>query len=203
MIELLDAMSKNVDIGNLIIKPSGKNLKSINSQKNYNNKITNKFYVPVYHNETILLNLSEKLKSLNIDNECKRFSHISDLLQYQGVICIPYAWSTLTFFEMLQLGLITFIPTERFLIELFKTGYYWFQPPFNINNPGLLKLSEWYCNEHKDILVFFDSWDDLQIKIKTTDYEEKTKTILNFAKKHHDNTLTLWNNIINNYNINK
>jgi hypothetical protein len=199
MIELLFATHKGVDIGNTLIKPCGKNLKSINSQKNYNNEKTNKFYVPVYHNETILMNLPEKLKSLNIDSESKRFSHISDLLEYQGVICIPYAWSTFAFFEMLQLGIVIFIPSIDFLIELFKNGNYWFQPPFHIDNKELLKLSEWYCNENSNVLTFFDSWKDLQDKINTINYKEKSDNIKYFAKNHHDTSITLWNNIINDY----
>jgi hypothetical protein len=145
------------------------------------------------------MNLPEKLKQLDIDTDCKRFSHITDLLEYQGVICIPYAWSTFAFFEMLQLGIVTFVPTIRFLIEIFHTGNYWFQQPFYIQQPEILKLSEWYCDEHKELLVFFDSWEDLQEKVKTIDYETKTKTILDFSKKHHHEMLSRWNTILEKY----
>lgn len=189
---------KNVNIGNFIIKPTGKNLFSKNVYQTYENN-NNCFYVPIYHNETILLNLAKKLNELGIQNRYERFNHISDLTQYKGGIYIPYAWSTLVFFERMQLGLVTFIPSLRFLIELFKTGKWWFQPPFTPHNIGLLKLSEWYCNEHQDILIYFDSWEDLQHKIKTTDYKAKTKIILDFAQKHHDDMLSKWNSIINQY----
>jgi hypothetical protein len=199
---------KNVNFGDFIIKPCGKNIKSIDTYKTYTQtqlnasgsiETPNKFYVPVYHNETILMNLPEKLKQLDIDTDCKRFSHITDLLEYQGVICIPYAWSTFAFFEMLQLGIVAFVPTIRFLIEIFHTGNYWFQQPFYIQQPEILKLSEWYCAEHKELLVFFDSWEDLQEKVKTIDYETKTQTILDFSKKHHDEMLSRWNTILEKY----
>jgi hypothetical protein len=202
MIEHLYAKQiKNVDVASFIIRPLGKNSISENKFKTYNENDNEIFYIPPYHNETKLLNLSEKLHSLGINNRCERFpNHISDLLEYKACICIPYAWSTIVFFERLQLGLLTFIPTPRFLIELFHTGNWWFQPPFNIQYPQHLILSEWYCPEHENLFVFFDSWDDLVYKIKNTNYTEKTEIILNYAKQHENDVLTKWNSIIEHYN---
>jgi len=188
---------KGVDVGDFIIKPIGKNMQSANVTKTYRPDDPNIFYIPPYHNETKLMNLSDKLKGLGIENRCERFAnHISELLEYKGSICIPYAWSTIVFFERLQLGIVTFVPTPRFLIELFKTGNWWFQPPFNIENPETLVLSEWYCPEHADLFVFFDSWSDLQEKIITTDYVAKTSTILDFAEKHEKECLGRWTSVI-------
>lgn len=194
---------KNVDVGNFIIKPLGKNRTSEFMYKTYSDDEPDVFYVPPYQNETVLLNLSDKLISLGIQNKCERFQeHISELLGYKGVVYIPYAWSTIVFFERLQLGLVAFIPTERFLIELFKKGKYWFQPPFNINQPEMLKLSEWYTEDHRDLFVYFDSWDDLVIKVKTTDYKAKTARILELAKIHEVETMSRWASIINDYQTN-
>lgn len=198
---------RRVNFGDFVIKPIGKNLMSKCVYQTYqeitDNNDNNIFYVPMYHNETKLMNLSKKITELGIQNRSGRFNHISELIQYKGGIYIPYAWSTLVFFERIQLGLVTFVPSLHFLIELFKKGNWWFQPPFNPQNPGLLKLSEWYCDEHRDILVYFDSWEDLQEKVKTTDYVAKTQTILEFAQKHHDDMLSRWKNIITEYNQHK
>ena len=188
---------KQVDVGDFIIKPIGKNMESKDKTKTYGPDDRNIFYIPPYHNETKLLNLSDKLTSLGIENRCERFpNHISELLEYKGVVCIPYAWSTIVFFERLQLGLVTFIPTPKFLIQLFKQGDWWFQPPFNINQSELLVLSEWYCPEHKELFVFFDSWIDLFEKIHDTDYEAKTRTILDFARRHENEHLRRWSHVI-------
>lgn len=190
---------KNVNVGDFVIKPLGKNSISENMFKTYDNG-SEIFYVPPYHNETKLMNLSEKLTSLGIQNKCERFpNHISDLLEYKGGIYIPYAWSTIVFFERIQLGLVTFIPTIRFLMELFQTGNGWFQPPFHPHFPDTLKISEWYCDEHKDIFVFFDSWEDLVDKVRNTNYEEMTKKVLDFAKQHEVDTLSRWKSIIDDY----
>jgi hypothetical protein len=194
---LYSVQVKRVDVGDFIIKPIGKNMESQLKTKTYSPDDKNIFYIPPYHNETKLMNLSEKLTELGIENRCERFpNHISELLEYKGVVCIPYAWSTIVFFERMQLGLVTFIPTPRFLIELFRKGDWWFQPPFNIQHPEALSISEWYCPEHEDLFVFFDSWIDLLGKINTIDYEAKTKTVLDFAAKHEEECLNRWSKTI-------
>jgi hypothetical protein len=194
---------KRVDIGKTLIKPVGKNVKSKNLQKIYDSNTSDIFYVPTYHNETLYMNLSQKLDTLGIQNSGQvRFQHVSDLLKYKGIICIPYAWSTLTFFEVMQLGVVYFVPSISFLIQLSQTpgmDRFWFQPPYNYD-PTLLKAAEWYCDDFSDILVYFDSWEDLVKKVKTTDYEVQTQKILNCARAHLMNTLSGWNRIIEDYN---
>jgi hypothetical protein len=194
---LYSTQIKGVNVGDFIIKPIGKNKQSAALTKTYAIDDKCMFYIPPYHNETKLMNLSEHLTALGIENRCERFAeHISELLAYKGSICIPYAWSTIVFFERLQLGIVTFIPTPRFLIELFSKGDWWFQPPFNIECPQTLVVSEWYCEEHKDLFVFFDSWIDLLGKINTTNYSAKTKTILDFARMHEEECLSRWSSVI-------
>jgi len=197
---------KRVDVGNFIIKPIGKNIRSSDKYQTYE-PCKEVFYIPPYENETKLMNLSEHLNTLQISNKCQRFSeHISELLLYKGVICIPYAWSTISLFERMQLGLVTFIPTVRFLMQLFTEGAPkgWFQPPFFSYEPSrfqpeALVLSEWYCEENKNLFVYFDSWEDLQEKVRTTDFIKKTETILLFAKEHHDEMLARWKHVIDLY----
>jgi len=197
---IYSSVFRQTPIGEFVIKPTGKNILSSSMTKTYENN-SECFYIPPYHNETILMNLSEKLTSIGIENKCERFpNHISDLLVYKGVICIPYAWSTIAFFERMQLGLITFVPSINFLFTLFKTGNKWFQEPFSWVSEsqarGLLKVSEWYCDEHTDLLVYFDSWEDLVQKTKELDYVEKTKTILDYAKKHENDQMEKWKQVL-------
>lgn len=198
---------RNVDITDKVIKPLGKNIISQGLYKNHNINDEMIFFIPVYENETKFINLSQKANELGIkNNNGQRFeNHISDLLKYKGVIYLPYAWSTITFFETMQLGIIYFVPTPCFLIELSKSPdflyqRYWFQPPFNGEN--ILSKAEWYCDEHKDLVIYFSSWHDLQMKVNTTDYETQTKKILEYAEKHSSQTLSKWNAIISEYENN-
>ena len=191
---------KNVDITDRIIKIMGKNVISDGMYKKHTENDEPIFFAPAYQNETQFMNLAAKLNELGIkNNNAQRFkSHISELLAYKGIICLPYAWCTLTFFEVMQLGIIYFVPSLSFILRLLQNHTYWFQPPY-IRNEEILRLSEWYCDEHKDLLVYFDSWEDLAEKVKTTDYEAQTKKILLFARLHSARVLLQWNEVFEDY----
>jgi len=197
MIENYNSTQKNVDIGNLVIKPIGKNYIPENLTKIYTNQneFSDKFYIPQYYNESVYMNLSSHLTGLGVNNFCGRFKDHEELVKYKGIITIPYAWSTIAFFERLQLGIVQFIPSIKFLIELYNRGRFIFQPPFDVNKPELLKLSEWYADENKELMVFFDSWSDLVDKLSTTNYEAKTYMILKYAYKLEVDSLASWKRI--------
>ena len=159
-------------------------------------KIDNKsslFCIPQYHNETIMMNLSNKLNQLNIPNYNGRYNGPCDLAQFKGVIHIPYAWSNLALFEALQLGIIYFIPSFDFLEKIRSGLNFFWSPPFN---KDLLSLSEWYDPNHKNIFVYFDSWDDLVCKTNNLNYNEFKDNLNKFAKEHHDKYLESWRQIL-------
>lgn len=193
---------KNVDIGDRIIKIMGKNIISEGLYKKHKKDDKPIFFVPAYQNETKFMNLSAKLNEMGIqNNNGERFkNHISELLDYKAIICLPYAWCTITFFEVMQLGIIYFVPSIPFLLRLLENHEYWFQPPY-IRNEEILKLAEWYCDEHKDLLVYFDSWEDLATKVKITDYEAQTAKILAYSRLHSEKVLVQWREIFNKYSV--
>lgn len=182
---------KKIDISDKIIKPIGKIIGFNYSIRN-NNETNNMFFVPPYHNDTITINLSEKLNELNILNKNGRYNGMQELQLYKGIIHIPYAWSNFALFEALQFGIIYFIPSFDFLLEIKKNTNFFWSPP--IKNEWL-KISEWYCDTNKEIFVYFDSWDDLKVKVNTTNYNEKKKIIIEFAILHEQKQLNLWKNI--------
>lgn len=151
------------------------------------------FWIPQYHNETRLMNLSAKLNDLQIPNFNARHGGLDDLKLFKGIICIPYAWSTIALFESIQLGMIYFIPSLDFIFELSRTGHFWFQPPFQ---KDLLQLSEWYSPENKDVFVYFTSWNDLKQKVVELDYDKKRSYIKEFAKNHKTTYLNKWDSIL-------
>ena len=151
------------------------------------------FWIPQYHNETRLMNLSAKLNELGILNFNGRHGGLDDLKLFKGIICIPYAWSTIAVFESIQLGMIYFLPSLDFIFELSKTGNFWFQPPFR---KDLLQLSEWYSSENKDIFVYFDSWSDLKQKVNELDFNAMSLRVKTYAEFHKNKYLNMWNNIL-------
>lgn len=185
---------KNVDIGDIVIKPIGKisEVYSNYTETNIENK-TKLFFVPPYHNDKQLMDLSKKLTELHIPNYCGRYNGPLDLKEYKGIIHIPYAWSNLALFEGIQLGIVYFVPSKNFLLELSESGDFFWSPPFK---PELLELSEWFCLEHSQIILYFDSWSELQHKCANTNYVEQKKKIIQFSIAHEEKQLALWKKIL-------
>ena len=136
------------------------------------------------------MNLSKKLTELNILNYNGRYNGPLDLVNFKAVIHIPYAWSNLALYEAIFLGIIYFIPSLNFFLELKETGDFFFSPPFD---KKYIHYSEWYNEDNKDIFVYFNSWDDLVFKSKYLNFDLFRENIKEFAKLHEKKYLDLWN----------
>lgn len=179
---------KNIDVGNEIIKPIGKNMLTVDIDKKNIEKV-DMFFVPLYHNDTKMINLSNMLNDIGIANYCGRYNGIIDLLKYKGIVHIPYAWSNFALFEGMQNEIIYFIPSIEFLFELKKNKDFFWSPPYD---DSLIKMSEWYCDDNAELFVYFNSWEDLKNKILTIDYDKKKEQIKKFAVKHEEIQMYKW-----------
>jgi hypothetical protein len=186
---------KNLSIGNECIKPIGQ-IGEV--YKDYiSTIIENKdktFIIGPYHNDNIMMNLREKVESLNIKVFNGRYHGPKDLAEFAGVIHIPYAWSNLAVFEGIQLGIIYFIPSLNFFKEISKFKNFWFQDIYAFNK---VELSEWYCEEFKEVFINFDSWDDLKNKIDNLDYVKQKELLKIIGIKHEKDMLEKWSKYIN------
>ena len=72
-------------------------------------------------------------------------------------------------FENLQAGVKYYIPSLSFLDELRKGKIFWFQ---NMNCFKKIEMCEWYNEENKKYLIYFDNWDDLLEKLKNNSEEK-------------------------------
>ncbi len=181
----------NIFAWNEVIRPSGGGCDYVGKTSAIPKKIVREetFFVPPYHNDTILMNLSKKITSLGIPNYRGRYSGPGDLKTFKGIIHIPYAWSNLALFENWANGLIYFIPSKKFLLQLAKRRQFFWTPPFSAKYIG---DSEWYHPDFKQLFVYFDSWEDLVKKVETTDYQAKRERILQASKEHHEKTIEKW-----------
>jgi hypothetical protein len=185
---------RGIDVGDKVIKPIG-HVSNVYSNANLM-KIENKnetFFVGPYHNDNIMMNLTEKLKELNFLVYNGRFNGPCDLAEFKAVIHIPYAWSNYSLFEGIQLGIVYFIPSKDFLLRLKRDKNFFWSPPYNDNN---LHLAEWYNEENKNCFVYFENWDDLKIKLYTTNYEKKKEYLKEFGEKHKNKMLELWEKLL-------
>lgn len=185
---------RNIDIGNKVIKPIGCNSHIYNNMNmtNVENK-SNTFFVGSYHNDNIMINLSNKLKELNINVYNGRFNGPKDLAEFKGVIHIPYAWSNYSLFEGIQNNILYFIPSKSFFLELKKDKEFFWSPPYRDEN---LEISEWYNEENKDCFIYFNNWDDLKVKTLTINYKKKKEMMKCFGEKHKTKMINLWKEIL-------
>lgn len=157
-------------------------------------------FVRPYGNEKSL-DVPGILTSLNIPHYYGYYNGPKDLAGFKGAIHIPLATSNFFLFEYFSLGLIPFIPTKQFYLELSKNPLLrwklWCKP---ITYPGyndLFNYSEWYAPEHKHLIVFFDSWDDLKRKIEKTNYLVYSRRLKAFSKAHKQKSLSAWHEVFN------
>ena len=110
-----------------------------------------------------------------------------DLKGFKGVLFFPYAFSNLSLFEDLQRGVIHFVPTINFLKKL---GY------IRLGMHNNLEWSEWYFPEYKDVLIYFDSWADLRVKVDTATQDKGLKERIRlFGKKNREEMISRWQQI--------
>ncbi len=194
---------KKLSIGNEYIKPIGK------IGKIYNNYVStqiedkkNTFIIGPYHNDNLMIDLKSKVLSLGIKVYNGRYDGPKDLSEFAGIIHIPYAWSNLALFEALQAETIFFIPSLKFLKYLIHTdinnekkdSFFWSPPLIE----DALYLSEWYCEDFKDIFIYFDSWSDLKYKINTLNFNNHKQLLRIKGNEHENNMLNKWKNILYN-----
>ena len=102
----------------------------------------------------------------------------------------------LSFFEIIKKIIFMFIKylIEKFYINNLKNGKFFWSPPLIEEQ---LHLSEWYCKDFKDALIYFDSWDDLKHKISNLDFNKQKSILKQLGKKHEEEMLNKWKQYIN------
>jgi len=199
--EYIYAKHQNVTLSNFVIKSSGGyESKPFRSAIPSHIKKNDTFFIPTYCNDQVF-NVEQKCNFLGIKCYMGRYNGPDDLKEFKGIIHLPYGWSNLALFENMQNGLIYFIPTKNFINKLRSKKHYHYQNAYHFFNLNENRYSEWYCPEHKDLFVYFDSWQDLKHKIESTNYQELSKKIILFGEKHKYKMIEKWKLVFNNLKI--
>jgi hypothetical protein len=185
------ALSKGVYTGHLTITPGLTIAESKDSIiPSHVDKATT-FFIPPYHNETNFMDLSAHCSALGIPNFGGRYNGPADLKDFKGIIHLPYAWSNLALFENLLQGIPYFIPSQDFFFELLHQNNY-FHRDKHLTAKESIHLSAWYNAEHQPVLIYFNSWKDLQDKIEQTNYLEYRTKIKTYAQRYRERTVEKW-----------
>jgi len=184
----------NIDIGSDVITPSG-GISNIYENFTHKPELNDIYFIPPYHNDTTCMNVSNILDNLKISNYCGRYDGPIDLTNYKAVVHIPYAWSNLALFESFTLGIIYFIPSIEFLLQIAKRSTFFWSPPYKNN---LIQYSEWYNSKHTNLFIYFNSWEDLLLKMSELDYDKHKEILKDFSNKNCNDCIEKWKNLLQN-----
>jgi hypothetical protein len=121
---------------------------------------------------------------------------------FRAAVHVPYAPTTFALFEHAQAGLLTFVPTARLLSELARSHALFFQASVHDLvttghattelDEALLATTEWYAAENAPCFVYFDTLDELVLKLASTDYDARRRELRAWAHAHTQTTLKRW-----------
>jgi hypothetical protein len=149
-----------------------------------------------------------------------------ELTRYKAVLHVPYSWSTLAFWEFLQAGLVVVVPTARFFMQLiynceawgawlcdglqtiyggtWNTGMgtyvdiIWFQDFAHVTTEDDLHAAEWWAPQNSEMLVYFDSWDDLRqiATVRSNDWEKHRAKVRAIMRQRIVSTARQWRRLL-------
>jgi len=145
----------------------------------------------------------------------------SDISKFKGIIMIPYNCSTMSIFEFYSSNIPLFCPSINFMIELYKdynnyvlSELCWnklsnsksqsiiecdiTKDPNNYLDIEIMKkwieLSDFYNEEWMPHIVYFESFEDLEKKIKDSDLFGISEKMKEFNQIRKNNIHKMWEN---------
>jgi hypothetical protein len=144
-----------------------------------------------------------------------------EIARAYGIVWIPYNCSIMSFFEHYWLGIPIFVPTPRFLLELYDQGLAlsqitWHRSVTNGSNlpavrgaapeapdphtrEGLeawMKLYDFYNRCEFPHVTYFDSWNELRQEIEEVDCGEISQNMLNWNKVRLQVNKNKWGEVL-------
>lgn len=161
------------------------------------------FFIRNYINER-RINLGGILNSLGIDYYTGSFAGSNDLKDFMGMIHIPVVMGNLQLWENLSQGIVHFIPSPKFYKKLYSSGriqfWDWTNPSTTttyIPAQEIFDYCDWYDESIKELMVYFDSFEELPRLIRETNFKKKREAIKEWHKGHAERCLDAWKPIFN------
>ena len=106
-------------------------------------------FVQKYLNHTHFMNLPEYLHSKGISTVWGGYTHFKEIQPFRGTVVFPDSFCKVFAFESIQQGLLVYLPTKRFLVELAQQSKYWFNVTGFMQHTNqltydLVNFCEWY-----------------------------------------------------------
>ncbi len=146
--------------------------------------------------------------------------HHNQLTRASGIVWIPYNCSIMSFFEHYWLGIPLFVPTERFLVELWDKGLALSQlswhrslylgsniEPYHCRPSRLdphtrdgvlnwMQLYDFYNRAEFPGIVYFDSWKEMSAVLAESDLENISAAMGAANKVRRKRNLEAWMEVV-------
>lgn len=153
------------------------------------NKSTTLFLYPRLEQRHVRY-IQDQCKTLGITTYSGVYNGPDDLKGFKGILYVPYAWSNLALFEQMQRGFVHFVPSEKFMSQAYQMSI-----PLHSFTRTNFHLCDWYCDEFRDLFVYFDSWQDLKNKVESVNYEQIADKVKKAGELHRENILQHWHEV--------
>lgn len=158
------------------------------------------------------------------DELFKKHNH-KDLLNFKGIIHIPYQISYMSIFEQYTANVPLILPTKEFLIEIYKNNKYsvlkevswngYFKTPnysiigydgqhdpnnyLDINSVEYwLQWADFYDTEWMPYITYFSSFEELNKLVDEIDVEDISNKMKAFNQLRSDRIYRMWDDLIKN-----
>ena len=127
--EYIHAAVHGVPIGNNVIRTIGQiETRYRNGNQPYIKAIINKQETLMLPPMTLFTEFGstkyiiEQCKNHGINVYSGRYNGPYELKEFKGILYFPYQWATLAMYENIQMGLVHFVPSKRFVMNSVKEG---------------------------------------------------------------------------------
>ena len=143
-------------------------------------------------------------------NALKKGYKNEDLLEFKGIVHIPYEISTMSIFEQYSCNIPLFFPSKNFLYQLIKENKIKLQSkyskiyPITFKNPlqnnkdfsFWVERADFYDIENMKYITYFDSIEHLNYLLKNSNYTQISKNMENHNKLRKKQCLKKWKQLI-------
>lgn len=181
-------------------------------------------------NNKFLYYSKDKIFAINNSQICykndilKEYQY-NDLLKFKGIIHFPYQVSYMSIFEQYNLNIPLILPTQKFLLNIYKDKKYsvlqemsWNRylnqesysyiscdatlDPNNYNSlesiEHWIQYADYYNSDWMPYITYFDSFEELNSIVNTLNCLEISNKMKNFNKTRKQKIYQLWSSILSN-----
>ncbi|ORX45830.1 hypothetical protein BCR32DRAFT_330173 [Anaeromyces robustus] len=160
-------------------------------------------------NELIIVNRSSQDISISKTELEKRFilfklispkdCNINILSQYKAQLILPSHITNQIIMENFKYGIVMIVPSKSLFREIVSNINYTFGAKEILQiDDGLEKYTDWYNEEFKDLIIYFNSWDDIHNIMNNSDFDKIKLKAMKYAEEYEDKIIEQWKEVLNN-----